>query len=367
MSFMLISRDFWPKAASVGDGLMELTKFLSIHGKTFVTTMSDTKLKTKVTNKNIRFLVIKPLTDSGSNVLLRLIEIIYFALWAIFALIYQRPNKVYVATNPPFFIPLLVAIYCLLFRKKFIYHVQDIHPEATILVFKIPLFLISILKIIDTWVLNRANSVITISKDMKNTLVSRGCRSNITLLENPANKPNNPKSNKIKGIVFSGNAGRLQNMHIVISAIDKYLSENGTLPFMFVGGGVYSPQLSKLAAKHESFSYVGKVNGQEALKITNDYEWGLLPIKGEVLNYAFPSKLKSYLAAGCKIICCTNLNSSLVKNIDENDFGFSCSENVDALVSAFNSIELCDGARKNFKDCFISPKEFGKIISEICL
>lgn len=365
MSFMLISRDFWPSAASIGNGLMELARYMSLDGKVFIVTMSAVEIKAKAKDKKINFLAIKPLTNSESNIFLRIFEILYFALWVIFSLLRKRPNKVYIATNPPIFIPLIVSTYSLLFRKRFIYHVQDIHPEATSLVFNLPRFLEYILKKIDTWVLNEAHTIITITKDMKNTLLSRGCETEIHLLENPSDE-SRYEIKKTKGIVFAGNAGRLQNMDLVISAIDKYLSENGSLPFVFVGGGVYSSQLSKLAANHKSFEHVGRVNIQKALKIMRRFEWALLPIKGEVLDYAFPSKLPGYLAASCKIICCTNMKSNLVKWIDRNDLGFSCSENVNSLVSAFKHIETLDVVKQNSPNLFITPKQFGKSISDIC-
>jgi len=367
MSFMLVSRDFWPRAASVGDGLLELTNCLSAHGKTHVVTMSAPELTAADANEKINFHTIKPLTHSGSSLFHRFVEIFYFALWVIFLLVCRRPNRIYVATNPPFLIPLLVALYSFCFKKKFVYLVQDIHPEATALVLNIPWFLLALLKKIDTWVLNQAYAVITISKDMKSTLYERGCRTKITLLENPASELDLKQHKKIKGVVFAGNAGRLQNMDIVISAIDKYLSQNGKLPFMFVGGGVFSSQLSKLASKYKSFEYVGRVGGVEAHRIASGFEWGLLPINGEVLKYAFPSKLPSYLAARCKIICCTNMDSSLVKWAHEYDLGFSCDESVEALVSAFYSIENLNGLSQDPSNFYITPKIFGKAISEIFL
>ena len=109
-----------------------------------------------------------------------------------------------------------------------------------------------------------------------------------------------PKTRK-NGVVFAGNAGRLQIMDIVLDAIDEYLDLGGRLEFCFIGAGVYKNRISRLAKKYDRFSYKGYVSAEEALKVSSCYQWGLLPILPAVLNYAYPSKIPSYLSAGAAL------------------------------------------------------------------
>lgn len=365
MSFMIVSRDFWPNAAAVGDGLYKLAKSLARYGETSVVTMSHLKEEIELQSSSCNFLIAKPLTNSGSSILLRIFEIAYFVSWLIIALGCKRPSSVYVTTNPPILIPLVVALYAYLFKKSFTYHVQDVHPEASALVFKIPRALIAVLKKIDTWSLNQAKTVVTLTEEMKSTLVDRGCTSSIILLENPSNSFDFSNVEKMNGVVYAGNAGRLQNMHIVLPAIEKYLSDGGLLSFSFIGGGVYASELTRLANMYPSIEYFGRVDGMTALSISAKYAWGLIPINGEVLRYAYPSKIPSYLSAGCRLICCTDPDSSLVQWIKKNNLGVCASQDQPSLIDAFRHVESISQIDSNFSGYFISTSDFSSTLSSI--
>ena len=365
MSYMIVSRDFWPNAAAIGNGLFKLAKDLACYGETSVVTMSHSKEEIKQQSGRCNFLIAKPLTHSGSKIVLRVFEIGYFVLWLIFALVRKKPSNVYVATNPPILIPFVVAIYAFLFNKSFTYHIQDIHPEASTLIFKLPRSLVVLLKKIDTWSLNQAETVITLTEEMKSTLVDRGCIRPIFLLENPSDQSNFSNVEKISGVIYAGTAGRLQNMDIVIPAIEQYLSDGGGLSFAFIGGGVYASELTRLANTYSKIEYFGKVDGLTALSISAKYAWGLLPINGEVLRYAYPSKIPSYLSAGCRLICCTDLNSSLVKWINKNDLGVCASQDQTSLIDAFRHVESISRGDVRFSGFFISTSDFSSTLSSI--
>lgn len=362
---MIVSRDFWPNAAAIGNGLFELAKDLACYGETSVVTMSHSKEEIKQQSGRCNFLIAKPLTHSGSKIVLRVFEMGYFVLWLIFALVRKRPSNIYVATNPPILIPFVVALYAFLFNKSFTYHVQDIHPEASTLVFNLPRSLVALLKKIDTWSLNQAKTVITLTEEMKSTLIVRGCIRPIYLLENPSNKSNFSNVAKINGVVYAGNAGRLQNMDIVLPAIEQYLSDGGDLSFAFIGGGVYASELTRLANIYSNIEYFGKVDGITALSISAQYAWGLLPINGEVLRYAYPSKIPSYLSAGCRLICCTNLDSSLVKWVNENDLGVCASQDKASLIDAFRNVELISQKDVTLSKFYISTSDFSYALSAV--
>jgi len=365
MSYMIVSRDFWPHAAAIGTGLFKLAKDLACYGETSVVTMSHSKEEIKQQSGKCNFLIAKPLTHSGSKIILRVFEMGYFVLLLIFSLVLKRPSNVYVTTNPPILIPFVVALYTFLFNKSFTYHIQDIHPEASTLIFKLPRLLVVLLKKIDTWSLNQAKTVITLTEEMKSTLVDRGCIRPIFLLANPSDQSNFSNVEKISGIVYAGNAGRLQNMDIVIPAIEQYLSDGGGLSFAFIGGGVYASEITRLANTYSKIKYFGKVDGSTALSISAKYAWGLLPINGEVLRYAYPSKVPSYLSAGCRLICCTDPDSSLAQWIKKNNLGVCASQDQTSLIDAFRHVESISQRDSNFSGYFISTSDFSSTLSSI--
>ena len=371
MSFMIITRDFWPQTAAIGDTLLALARESSLRVNTSVITMSN-KAIASIANKmddqtyDINFHVAKPLTTSETNLLFRIFEIFYFMFFVLFYLFLKKPDKVYISTNPPLFVPFIVALFCRLFNKKLYYHIQDIHPEASKLVLNLPNFIFYLLKKLDTWTINNVEAIITLTNEMKETIANRGCQTKVFLIENPSKTVGIDRGNFINGIVFSGNAGRLQEMDVILPSIEQYLNDGGRLTFTFLGSGIHSKKLLEMSKNFQNFNFLGYVNGDSALKTTNEHKWALLPIKGDALKYAYPSKLASYISAGCNLLCVTDTKSSLALLVKKNKIGIVVEPDVNQLINVFKQIENgyeVDNPRKN--DLYITVDLAAKKLSNV--
>ena len=223
MSITIINRDLGEHAGAIGVGLTDFATNMALAGNVQIITSSNSSDLVKLSqNSKIRLSHVKSLTSSSSNIFMRLLEIFYFSMFVILNLWKTKPKIIYVTSNPPIIIPFLVYIFCSLYKIKYIYHVQDIHPEATNIILKLPQLIIKFVKYVDTLTLKNADIVITLNQDMKNTLLERTPSIRVILLDNPALKLNLQESRlcKINGAIFCGNAGRLQNMEVLLNAID---------------------------------------------------------------------------------------------------------------------------------------------------
>lgn len=369
MSIAIINRDFGEHAGAIGLGLSRFAIDQALASSVNVITSSNSRDVLALGEKaNIRLFLAKSLTSSGSGIAMRLFEVIYFSLFVVVSLIKSRPKLVYVTSNPPVIIPFFVFIFCYLTKSKYIYHVQDIHPEASSLVFKLPKILVYLIKSVDTLTLKNSELIITLSNDMKATLLKREKALNVMLLQNPAivnkNDMNLPKTN---GAIFCGNAGRLQNMDILLEAIEIFLKKDSSdFIFGFVGGGVFASQLVLLSEKYSRFKYYGYVSAEEALAISSGYKWALLPICGEVLQYAYPSKIPTYISAGCQIISITSGDTELAREIHSNDLGFNVEANAGDVVASFESLPAYGAGFSGFEGyAFLKTDEFGNTLSNI--
>jgi len=81
--------------------------------------------------------------------------------------------SVYVASDPPVLVPFVVAIYCRLFDAQYVYHLQDIHPEAANIVVPLNGLVMKLLLAIDNYILRHAKALVTLSEDMKSHLLVR--------------------------------------------------------------------------------------------------------------------------------------------------------------------------------------------------
>ena len=342
-----INRSFWPIYPVIGEALLQLTEDLALDGlKPIVITQDREKLKKSLADqcrgKGVIFNTIPAFTNSASNILIRSIENIIFMSYVAINLIKNRPQKVYVSTDPPILVPFIVAIYCKVFQKSFIYHLQDIHPEAANVVIPVNKLLFKLLIKIDNYTLLNAEKVITLSEEMAEVIYHRLLRKiKIDLIENPAISFKNlrmPKK-RINGFSFCGNAGRLQRIPLLLNAIQEYYKKGGSLEFIFAGGGIYSNRLSEFSRKFPNFKYLGQVSPIQAAEINFTYTWALLPIEDSVTNFSFPSKSSTYLVSGANTMAICSKETSVAKWIHKNEAGIVVSPNIDSLVKAFFRIE----------------------------
>ena len=81
-----------------------------------------------------------------SRVLMRVFDAHLYCFWTAFKLLSIKPDIVYVTSNPPILLSFCISLLGKVFNFKYVYHVQDIHPEISNLVFKIPDFINRVLK-----------------------------------------------------------------------------------------------------------------------------------------------------------------------------------------------------------------------------
>ena len=370
MSITIINRDFGEHAGAIGVGLTEFATNMALAGNVQIITASNSSDLVELSqNSKIRLSRVKSLTSSSSNIFMRLLEIFYFSMFVILNLWKTKPKIIYVTSNPPIIIPFLVYIFCSLYKIKYIYHVQDIHPEASNIILKLPQLIMKFVKYVDTLTLKNADIVITLNQDMKNTLLERTPSIRVILLDNPALKLNLQESRlcKINGAIFCGNAGRLQNMEVLLNAIDIFLTEDtGDFVFAFVGRGIFSERLVLMAKKHSRFKYYGYVSAAEALRITSLYKWALLPIVGEVLKYANPSKLPTYIAAECQVISITSKTSNLANVIKSNNLGLNLEPAMNDIIEGFRTLSQCQVNFHGYQEFKISSaSDFGSRLTTI--
>ncbi len=354
----IVSRSFWPDNPAIGEALLLLAESLSKEAKPVVLTQVNKgfakKLKKAGRGQDVKFATLPAFTDSSSPMILRVSELLLFTGFTFTSLVWHQPDKVYVATNPPVFTPLAVRLYCELFNKKYVYHLQDIHPEITSIVTGKNNFLTRMLERIDTKTIVKASTVITLTEQMQSYISKRTAKQlNIKLLPNPSvqdSKQVNSDIERIKGFVFCGNAGRLQRIPLLINSIKRYIQEDGKLPFVFAGGGIYSEAIQELADQHHNVSYLGVLTAHEASNLLHQYSFGLMPIEDEVTKYAFPSKSSSYIFSGCQVIAVCGKDTSVADWVDSHQLGYVAEPNIESLVNLFHDLEKSPLSELNITD-----------------
>lgn len=343
----VINRSFWPVYPVIGEALLRFAEGAATKGNSVSVIMQDhagikARLAEAERGEGVRFYPAKALTTSASGILLRACDAVFFMFWVLAVLLWVRPQKVYVSTDPPVVVPFIVMLYSRLFGAEYIYHLQDIHPEAANVVIPVNKLVYRILLMMDALTMRKAKCLITITEQMAAEIRARsGTTVPVHVLDNPAvsfdgidiAKP------KIAGFSFCGNAGRLQRIPLVLDAIETYFSRGGRLLFTFAGGGVYANRLKAFSERFEHFHYHGLVTPTEAAQINADYTWALLPIEDDVTRFAFPSKSSSYVFSDANILAVCGEQTGVAQWVKENGVGLVVKPEVEALAGIFSDIE----------------------------
>lgn len=373
---VIINRSFWPIYPVIGEALLRLAE-KQAEAKDIRVIIQDhadvrTELKNQCRGNGVKFYPCKAWSVSGSSVLRRVADAVFFMIWVFAMLFWSRPKKVYVSTDPPVLVPFIVLIYSKLFNAEYIYHLQDIHPEAANVVIPVNRWLFGVLRWLDSFVMRYASLIITITEEMAQEIrVRSATAAHISVIPNPAISFDGvimPASKKA-GFTFCGNAGRLQRIPLLIDAISAYIEAGGTLPFIFAGGGVFAKVLEQLSNNYTNVTYLGQISAAEAAQLNADYQWALLPIEDGVTRFAFPSKSSSYVFSGSYVAAICGDQTSVASWVRTNDLGVVIEPDVESLCSFFRQVECHEIDDSGFNqqrlelkrrlsfDCFISQLE----------
>ena len=336
----IINRTTWPQGNVIGEALMSLAATLAVKHRVDVVGQADLESQKMWIDLPVGLYLMNLRAGSSSGLFVRLFDAICFSLWVAWYLVKNRPNRIYVATDPPVVVPFIVAAYCCLFRAKFLYHVQDIHPEIASIFVKDRFFILKLLKMLDNFTLRRACIVLTLTSEMESFLRTREPRaSKIILNDNPAVVSQRFSQDKTHQFVFCGNAGRLQLIPELVDGVRVYIRAGGKTSFVFLGSGVYSSLLEELANDYDQVSYLGQVEASEAMHIMAESTCCLLPIESAVSNLAFPSKTSSYLMAECSVLLITTGLSSFGKWLNENSLGLQVGVDSRSIASGLRAMD----------------------------
>lgn len=344
----IVNRGFWPRSQVIGEGLLQFAENVALDRTVCVITQAEGDLAGSLASagrgKGVQIRACKAYTTSASGLVKRIAESVFFMTWTFISLVRAKPANVYVSTNPPVIVPFIVAVYCRIFGASYVYHLQDIHPEAANIVVPLNRLVFGFMRGIDNFTMRHAEAIITLSEDMRDHIRARsGTERPVYLLDNPSFDvdPGTP-GERIKDIVFCGNAGRLQRIPLLITAIREYLNVGGRLRFTFAGAGLYAPDIQALADSSEQVDFLGFISAADAATQVSRHRWALLPIDDEVTRYAFPSKSSGYALSGAGVLAICGEETSVARWVQEQNVGIVCAPEHDALVKCFFALEQTD-------------------------
>jgi colanic acid biosynthesis glycosyl transferase WcaI len=267
---------------------------------------------------------------------IRLMNFVYFLLRGmVHAVLVKRYDLVIANSHPPVLMGCALQIVRALLGTPYIYHCQDIHPEAAALAGDLRRkWLYRWLLRWDTATCRRAHRVVVLSRDMAESLAARGLPAeNIVIINNPPlavdavaqPKLPPPLDDPIETVrfLFAGNLGRFQRLERLVAAT-RLVAGRIPCQLIFMGEGSAKSELVALAGDllGRRIVFIPQQSVETALAAMRVCDYGVVSLMADVYRYAYPSKSMMYLAAGCPILGIVEPLSELARTITTNKLGY---------------------------------------------
>lgn len=248
--------------------------------------------------------------------------------------------------------------------KAFVtFNVQDIFPYNAVFSGSIKKggIVFKVLAAIQRYGYKHSDRIITISEDMKNTLVADGVGTDkIEVIYNWSYQDEVYENLDLKlvshmfkpdyfNVVYAGNIGVMQNVDILIEAA-KLMKKDSSVWFHIIGNGVYKKKLETRAKEYEisNISFWPMQLPEVAPLIYSAADVNVIPLIKDVYRTALPSKTATCLACQKSIIFAIGKDSQFGKKIvEETDCFVVESDRPDDLVKAIQqSMYLSQGQKE---------------------
>ncbi|MEA4870600.1 MAG: glycosyltransferase family 4 protein [Christensenella sp.] len=283
-----------------------------------------------------RILRVGTRTREGKNFALRALHFLVNTR-ALYRAAKEVKADVYLLGSMPPFLGLVGA--ALNRRARTVYILQDIFPDSMVAMGKFTEWhpVVRFSRRMEQRIYRRNSAFVTLSEDMKRTLVARGIEQHkIAVIPNwadtesiqPVSRERNPLFDELdlprEGFyaVYAGTLGILQEPDIILDAAKLLLGEPDIRILIFGGGALYEHVKNRI--EREGISNLLLFGLYPAERVSEVYSLGdaaLVPLKKGTTRFAMPSKTWSALAAGRPVIVCAEPGSEWARSIERESYG----------------------------------------------
>lgn len=284
----------------------------------------------------------------------RALNVLIYCLGLAWHILRQRPDVVTASTFPPVFAGWTASLAARIVGARFIYHMQDVHPEVS----RISGGLMGrgiafrLLRTLDNRTLRRAGAIVVLSEDMAETLRARGLGPlPIHVINNFAldafGERDTPPETLLKPdgrrrVIFAGNLGRFQNLDVLVGGVVKALEQRPDTELLLLGDGDALPSLKQRWANHPQVRFGPFLPFAQAAPLMHASDVGLVSLTSDIYRVSFPSKVLTYSALHLPMLALVEPQSHLAQTIATERLGVvPAAPTSEAVASALG--KLLDG------------------------
>jgi glycosyltransferase involved in cell wall biosynthesis len=338
MRVLLIHRYFWPDAPPYATMLRTIGGRLAAEGHevSVLSTQPSYNTSTRVQRRpsreqidGMRVTRVPLLSENRHQTLRRLVNTLLYLFQVFWYIARRRDQIVMCSTMPPVASGLVVRCALSLTRRsgRYIYHCQDIYPEAAVVGGLLRAgWRYRLLRRIDTATCRKAAAVVVLSDDMRDTLRQRGIEpAGVEVLNNfsladPSGAVTRradvlpPREPSDFVVAFAGNLGRFQQLDMLIDAAWHMRSEPA-IQWWIVGDGVVRDDLRRRAGSliGHTVHFIGYQPPDVAFGVLVQADLAVVSLRPGMHRVGFPSKTVTALMAGCRLMIVAQPDSDLAR------------------------------------------------------
>ncbi len=304
-----------------------------------------------------------------------IIEYFINAFFAIFKA--DKPDIIFSISQPPILGGLLGVLGKVLRKAKFIYNIQDFNPEQIEAIdYSKNKFVINLMRKIDNFSCNKADKVVVVGRDMKETLVKRNKKFDINKCEvinnwideekiYPLDKDNvfvksfiekNGLEDKFI-IMYSGNIGLYYDLENIIKIV-PYFNKYPDICFAFVGEGAKKKEIIEWCNRNNvtNVKFIPYQPKEEIIYSLNAADVHLVTNAKGIKGISVPSKIYGVMAVGKPILGILEKGSEARNLIKDSNCGI-CVEPGD-YEGIKNKIEYLYLNKENIKQLGLNGRKY---------
>ncbi|MBT8208410.1 MAG: glycosyltransferase family 4 protein [Acidimicrobiia bacterium] len=340
MRVAIIIHSYWPDRGPIPSTTRALAEHLVTLGHT-VTVVTPTRSRSSASGlENVAGVSVRRvriprrwagrLAARGLHAALFSVRVAAHVLWR-----RRSYDLVIVSTYPPILLAAAVRACAAWARYRYIYHLQDLNPEAALHSGVMRSGLRSrLLTRLETRNRTSAAGLVVLSQDMAATLINSGHSDapirviNNFMVSDSSNVEVPPEYLKREGVfraIFAGNLGLVQGLDNVVEAA-RLLLDNGDIEFSFMGSGFAEESLRSHAQELglSNVTFLPFLPEEQAQTVLRDADVGIISLMEGINQFAYPSKILAYLEAGLPLLAVADRGSDLADTVVESGAGLAC-------------------------------------------
>lgn len=378
MRIVILSINYWPEETGIGPYTTHRAEFLAGagHDVTVCTTFPyypewkvDARYRGRFTSNEVRngvkILRLRAYVPSPVTSLKRIAHEASFVLGSFArAALCRRPDLLFVI-SPPLGLGLSAFVLSRIWRRQYVFDVMDLQPDAAAELGMLPPRFLRALYQVERFAYRHAALVSTLTHGMRSKIVGKGFNeAKVTLFEPRADealfdiRPSEGLAFRSRHglgekflVTHSGNMGVKQGMEVIIEAANL-TREDSSLLYFIVGDGAARAGIELRAAQLglTNVRFMPVLSTVEFRGLLAASNVCLVTQRRTVSDVVFPSKIVTYLAAGCPVIASVNESSEVARTIRESRSGLVVEpERPDALAGAIAELrqQPLDEFRRN--------------------